>query len=1197
MNHFFFSLLVCTISFGSFGQVDTVAVADTATVTDTTGAAVAVQSAVPTYYIPYKLETSWVLLDIITREISPYYSFDTFCPRDNEDIVNYIFRNDDKYGVMSDMGDTLLPFEYDSIVTFDFDFIVLKNGNWSYIDEETTVDMGADSFLLDLPYIYTFRNNKMGLMFWNKIIAPPVYEAIRPMNCPQFVKFDVSAYLAYDGKHYSVFNKEGLSMIDEPIDEVECFDFAVIKYFAGNWKYYSINDSLVIDPKGNDILFYSGSEYKIYNQLRTKSALYLNSENKQFGSTYDDYFLISPDYLAVRKDEKIGLISVNSNTQVIQPKYDQIESIPDNDSIFKYFVNDSCGLLNSNGTIHFNALYSNIIPTQFPDRFIVIDNHKTGIVDLNGKVIVRVIYDYISTTEDIFILQKGKRYGMASYEGKILIPVSYPYYTTHSELNVDSTLITNYIFEKNSQSNYLANHKGFVRKDSFRHYTFGSGIVKLYTGSNILVVILDDEGGVLESEFYPRIKMITVRNKNIYKHGFNYNSWPTSYLEENQLSSKYGLRYYAKYGMGVDPIYPYIQTGTFSNFYGERETESTESIQVDNVTFEPNHMYDNMYLSSGLLQNKAILMSEGAIPSYGANSSYVAVIIKNNGESSFESINGLNPLKTTELTDSPIRYTNKSSNMLKRIYMGGEVTICPIEEADISFYEYYEYLNSLGAFSMPKDAISTIMNPLVGVKFLESKVRVCEFGNYPDEKRRQDFSPPRTYLEFEMLGGSNFFVTREVQDSYYLEINGLFRPEKEPFYSKKSVLDVKPISSAAGYFIEVYERGKLDEKIHVDFPNYAFSPTTKKLSYNAGRIIEVRNSRYMLSTPKKAILKDATFIKYLEEEMFGVLDTNGWYIIDRDGIRANDQHYTTMTTFSDGQIGVTLGKDYLIIDRSGKTIVEATIPIVRFDEVKFIVGKTPGLHLILYDSRTLIHDTLHEKERSLGKDFIIKPLGKGKYKVRIFGSKKSIVVRGTPKRIQNYVYAYHKNKTSTVNRALKVSKFRKTSSSKAISDSIAILKAPKKTYYFNQDGKQIYKSRASAKHYSFASSAVIVEKDTTLVLSCSGELFEYEKLLKDKESSKDEPSYSIYYEDEKYGVQLKGKTVVSPIYRSIRDLGHNEFVAKRYFYKTLYSYNMSPITPMDYDKMWFLNGNGFMLLVNGDYFYFDDMNEEIIGVE
>jgi hypothetical protein len=794
---------------------------------------------------------------------------------------------------------------------------------------------------------------------------------------------------------------------------------------------------------------------------------------------------------------------------------------------------------------------------------------------------------------DVLILQKNERYGMANHDGKIIIPLRYVRYEKHSSPYLEVPVRTNYIFEKNRNDYYLANSKGFVTQEGFSHYNFGNGVVKLYAGQNLIVIILNDEGGILESQTYSNVSAFTVK-KDDYNHGYFYNSWPASYLEENQLNGKYGLRYYSKTGMGVAPIYTHIQVTTFGDYYGELVTAAGKFEIAKGLDIDLSSVYDGMYLSSGHNSNTSTLMTEVVCFPGGANNSDLCALIRLDGSSNFESNANHNPLSQQELKESIIRYTDQINDNLKRFYIGGTVEVCPIDSAEISFFHYFEYLNSLGAFSMPENLVSTIMDPKLGVRFVGSATRISEYGAMPNSELRQDFWPPKTYVEFDVLPGTDYFRERKISDPQFIEISEYVTEKDVPFYSKKELINTRSISGSNGYFIETIEKGRRLEKIHVDYPNFAFFPSETRLSYNAGRIIGFKDSVYSLSTPYKTIISDAYYINYLEDEMFGVLDNEGWYIIDRDGHRSDTKNYTSLSKFSNGQIGVVQNQLNLIVDKSGAVVVKGSGKIKFLKDDKFIIGETPNV--ILYDSKAQIEDTLQEKEKYLGKEFIYSSLGDGKYSIRTFGSRDAIVLKGKPKLVNNYIYCPHRKSYSIVNQDLQITKYKKVSSSDQVSSSISILRRKKDIYYFNESGEEIYISKKDVRQFAQGENTVILDGDSTYTLSSKGEVLEYNERAPILNKPVESASYSIAFENGKYGVVLNKEFIIPATYRSITAVNSKEYLVPKDLYKTLYTTEMEEISTMNYDKVWLLNGNGILFLAGDQYYYFNDVNEQIIDV-
>lgn len=280
-----------------------------------------------------------------------------------------------------------------------------KNGLECFVDGYTYVDptKGENYFIL--------RNIKgdgheTGLYHkYNKtVVIPAVYDTLNYINDDRVIACKDDRY--------------GLINIKQ--EEIIPFQYNYLDYINDNFiiavnedgKYGVINIS-------NDILL--NFEYDhISNVYKTNDYFKINKYN-QFGllATADAEIVIPMEYdgieypgnkLAVAlKEGQMGLIDVR-NKVVVPFIYDHIMY---NDDGFIVFKDELQGFLNKEGKVILPVKYVNIL--EIKDGFITAiisdenDENKYVVYDINGKVIVPPIYDYIDyyATDKYMLIKKG----------------------------------------------------------------------------------------------------------------------------------------------------------------------------------------------------------------------------------------------------------------------------------------------------------------------------------------------------------------------------------------------------------------------------------------------------------------------------------------------------------------------------------------------------------------------------------------------------------------------------------------------------------------------------------------------------------------------------------------------------------------------------------------------------------------------
>lgn len=163
--------------------------------------------------------------------------------------------------------------------------------------------------------------------------------------------------------------------------------------------------------------------------------MYRTSSDTNYAG-YPEHNILNGQYIKVFKDEKCGLINEKGDV-LIDFKFDDLRLI--HDSCYVGLINrpdasanlyfwhrvGSCVVYDK----HFNQL------SEFKDyqqieyfginRFIVKKDNKYGVLDPEGKVIVPLEYDGLSSQNGGYYVFKGEKSGMIDLEGNILLPIEF----------------------------------------------------------------------------------------------------------------------------------------------------------------------------------------------------------------------------------------------------------------------------------------------------------------------------------------------------------------------------------------------------------------------------------------------------------------------------------------------------------------------------------------------------------------------------------------------------------------------------------------------------------------------------------------------------------------------------------------------------------------------------------------------------
>lgn len=176
----------------------------------------------------------------------------------------------------------------------------------------------------------------------------------------------------------------------------------------------------VIDKKGNELIKPQYPKVDIPNPVKDVFICYSDDENSQILNKNGEEIL--------KEYEKVEIIqSTNENKEIEK-------------SVLKYKQNDTYGLLDLDGNVITEAIYTDISSlNERPGRILIQKDGKYGILDSNGNVIIDVKYDGIladgyCSRENLYektgyiVSQKtkdGVNFGYIDFEGNLLLDVQY----------------------------------------------------------------------------------------------------------------------------------------------------------------------------------------------------------------------------------------------------------------------------------------------------------------------------------------------------------------------------------------------------------------------------------------------------------------------------------------------------------------------------------------------------------------------------------------------------------------------------------------------------------------------------------------------------------------------------------------------------------------------------------------------------
>lgn len=1138
-------------------------------------------------YMPFKQGEKWTLYDLDSGIVNSKYTFDAWLPQ-GKFSEYFAFKKDGLFGVIDYQGDTIMPFEYDTIVTTFYGVFGSKGSNWvfpQYFDSEVTSDtLQLDSISGKGDFVYLYRNNKVGAYSQGIISVPPIFEAVQPLNVVAWYDKSPEVILAFDGSAYRFFDYKGNDLLGTATPEFELMrnDFVRFKK-NGRWWYYNFYTKKQFDSGGNDVVLYHSGMYKIYGSSRTYPTFYYD-ERKQSG--YEDYFPLMNEYLAFRSAGKVGLMDGNGTVH-IPARYDKIELIDSRLGYFKFFRGDSCGLVTKSGVELFQPAYANIIATNNPNRLIVIDNGFTGVVDKQGKNIIPLKYDYIHYDNTCFLLEKKELIGLASMDGKIIFEPQFIHYQREYGNTWDGSFYA-IVFEDFKGKLLLANSTGALTTEKFNDYNYGNQTFKLYRNNEIEVLVLTDKTEVEESVKYPNVGSLVVKKEDSNKRvRWGLGGWDISYLEENQLNGKFGLRFFRKQGLAVEAVYNEIQSTGLDGHFGERKEEGTFEL-TDNIVLDQKAVYDHMYEGNARIQNKDLVSAESVVFNASSNWTSTVVAQNNNHLGTIEVPHEYMPFQFRELEEMNLGFSRQFGTNLPKMYIiDAKPVVCSIDSAEISLFEYYHYFNMLGGLRMTSASAPQIMNPNLGVRFEGGQRRVTDLNAFEWNESRLRFKPWKSFKDFRFTQMEDFILFKDVDDSLHWTVQDYRWTKDGSPIEDKTCLDFKEVSFGFETILELKEEGTTNYIIHEDFPDfeYILSDSVQR-NYFVGRLILEEKEGVRLKDPKGNVFTPFyRGVRYLGEGIFTAKTDAGWEVINRNGNRVIDRYFTYVGAVNNGFFAARNASAQGIYSVEGEVLVESSETLKHVEGNFYQVTESP--QEIWYDAQEKMYDTLQADEVYLGNRTFLVNLEDNEYTLRKFGTAQPLKIASeiTPYCINGAVVFLKKNKLFVLDSNGLISTYKKASKPREVGKFLRI-DGKKNQLILDPSGNLIHTTTESARLKAYRDLLLVHTSDSTYYISQTGAIVSKDALKVSPIAQPSEKEIEIILGIGKVGASKNGKTLIEPNYDRLSYTGNGEFEAIRNYTTNLFDGDLKQMNPIPYHNCYFIDEDLMILELNGTWYFF-----------
>jgi hypothetical protein len=378
-------------------------------------------------------------LGFINRKKEVIISFNYSVAKSNFDgfhIITgqFILNNDEKYGVLNDFNEIVIPFEYDSLAVFFDDYYIAKKSNKiGFFDKYGNIkipfeydkfigNVGGDNYTA----LILEKNKKTGVVdFFNKVRLPFEYEWVGKLSIKDY-------FLASNSQFVNFFNFENKPLFKNKYSSIEPSDYAYehLKVrLNGKWGVIDITENVLVPIKysegtsyGNINHIYQGNKMGIYDIAKRKEI---------YPPIYEEVRMVNEKSAIIRENGKYGF--VKGEKIKIPFEYTSIDT---NTNDFNLLMCEKNGIVYRYDLTkeRFEEKYDDFISGSFVDFYK--KKGKWGIIK-DDKVFV-AIYDSLSfmlhferhtkrplEAGDIFFKKNGTWGVMNNVDLTIFIPAEY----------------------------------------------------------------------------------------------------------------------------------------------------------------------------------------------------------------------------------------------------------------------------------------------------------------------------------------------------------------------------------------------------------------------------------------------------------------------------------------------------------------------------------------------------------------------------------------------------------------------------------------------------------------------------------------------------------------------------------------------------------------------------------------------------
>lgn len=258
------------------------------------------------------------------------------------------------------------------------------------------------------------------------------------------------------------------------------FAFFIYKSLAKNSK-YEVNFEEI---NKRDYFLVFDDKYGVINK-NGEIVIETNFDMIQIPNPSKDIFICMNNYNAATGNYETKVY--NKNKEVLFDKYERVEAIkreenlsdiPYERSVLKYKENGKYGLIDFNGNIITKPLYESIEALEFKEGMLIVKkNGKIGVINIDGKEIINIEYDSIEADKysinknhnetSGFIVsvktESGYKYGYINYKGKMILNLEYNEIARINYIEDDENVYL--VAFKNGQAGFFINKKLILKHE------------------------------------------------------------------------------------------------------------------------------------------------------------------------------------------------------------------------------------------------------------------------------------------------------------------------------------------------------------------------------------------------------------------------------------------------------------------------------------------------------------------------------------------------------------------------------------------------------------------------------------------------------------------------------------------------------------------------------------------------------------